>query len=310
VAKLLPTPPTCCGLALALPTDLVDIQKALTGGAYADYVGRGSLWGNASELWTNSFGVVAKAARALAGEASDLGVQVRENATLSDLADLFERHSVVTVVAHWRGPQISKLDIVKEPAAIICRLAEEASDLAFRLRAGFVPDWRKRLDDLQTESACRSRLAELLNERMLRTPPLATPPRGTEWHMDQITLRHQNRAALDTWWPEAFKAGNRLELADGLHAAEAISAVVPERWRGIADLSNCQSAQMIDKIKQFRCDRLVIANERETNPLSRITLLRVVYNLLLHNKVNYVDARSELAARMRRETSVLKGRLS
>jgi hypothetical protein len=269
-------------------------------------VGRGALWGDAPELWSKSFAAVAAAARALAEKAACLGVRVHENATLNDLAGLFENCQVVTVVAHWRGPQISKQDIIMEPTTVIHRLAGDTCDLVVRIRGGFPVDWRDRLDALETDGARRSRLAELLDSRMSQPPALAKPPAGTEWHMDEITLRHQNRAALDAWWPEAFKTGNQLELADGLHSPEAISAIVPEHWTGVADLSNCQSAQLINEIKQYRAERIVIANELETNPLRRLSLLSVIYDLLSHREANYLDVRIAMAARMTRET--LEGR--
>jgi hypothetical protein len=121
-----------------------------------------------------------------------------------------------------------------------------------------------------------------------------------EWHMDAITLRHQNRYALDGWWPDAFKAGNRLELADGLHSTEDIASAIPDSWTGVADLSNCQSAQLISAIKQYRADRVVIANELETNPISRLAALRGVYNLVAAGW-NYVEARKRMAERISRE---------
>jgi hypothetical protein len=161
-------------------------------------------------------------------------------------------------------------------------------------------DWRDRLGRSDTDAARRSKLAELLDRRLSREPCLWPPPPGTEWHMDLITLRHENRAALDAWWPEAFVAGNRLELADGLHTAEEVAAIIPAQWGGIVDLSNCQSAQLIDLVKRHREDRIVIANERETNPVRRLTLLSVIYEMLAKSRINYVDARAALAAKMRR----------
>jgi hypothetical protein len=112
--------------------------------------------------------------------------------------------------------------------------------------------------------------------------------------MDLVTLHHCNRAALDAWWPEAFRAGNRLELADGLHSAEDISPAVPGSWTGIADFSNCQSAQLISAIKRYREDRIVIANELETDPRSRMAILRSVYGLVAQGW-DYVEARKRLA---------------
>ena len=95
--------------------------------------------------------------------------------------------------------------------------------------------------------------------------------------MDHSTLRHKNREWLDAWWPEAFKAGDRLELADGLHACKRVADIVPDSWSGIADCSNCQSAQLIDYIKRCRTDRIVIGNAGETNPFSRMAILGVVF---------------------------------
>jgi predicted HAD superfamily phosphohydrolase YqeG len=51
-------------------------------------------------------------------------------------------------------------------------------------------------------------------------------------------------------------------------------------WTGVADLSSCQSSQLIEQIKQGRPDRIVVANERETNPVLRLAVLQVVYELL------------------------------
>jgi hypothetical protein len=300
VGELPPTAPTHCALMLALPSDQAAVQGALEGGPYTDYVCRGATRGNAAILWHEGFSAVAAAARALADGADKLGVMVEENATLQALARAFSVRSVITVVGHWRGSQISKQDILGAPEKISQRIAEDQSELPLRLRGGLAPNWRDRLLKADTDAARRSKLAELLDLRLSQEPCLRPPPPGTEWHMDLITLRHENRAALDAWWPEAFSAGNKLELADGLHAPKEIAAIVPERWGGIIDLSNCQSAQLIDVVKRHREDRIVIANERETNPARRLGLLLVVYELLAKSKINYVDARVELAAKMRR----------
>jgi len=180
------------------------------------------------------------------------------------------------------------------------RLAKDPSDVAVRVRSGLPDDWRRRSDAAQSNQERRSRLAELLDDRMSRQPALAVPPPGTEWYADAITLRHMNRAAFDAWWPGALNAGNRLELADGLHSVKAISTIVPQQWAGIADFSNCQSAQLIDEIKQYRSDRIVIANEGQTNPVRRLELLKVIYDLLSDREADYVSVRTAMAEGMRR----------
>jgi hypothetical protein len=295
VDDLSPTPPRVCGLAIALPVDLAAIAAALDGGPFADYVGRATSLGSPQCIWQHGFDRVAKGARALAREASGLGVSVVENACLSDLRRLFSTCAVVTIIAHWRGPDISRGDIGVEAAAIIDRMANERSETTDLLRAGLPPDWRETIEREAAPSARSSRLAELLDGRLRRPPPIVPPPDGVKWDMDPISLWHFNREALESWWPEAFVPGNQLELADGLQTPERIATCVPKAWSGIADMSNCQSAQLIEWVKQGRGDRLVLANEQETNPLSRMAMLSAIYSLLVEGSRNYADARLALA---------------
>jgi hypothetical protein len=298
VGELPATLPASCGLALALPMNFAAVESAISGGAYSDYIGRAASLGSAQRIWEHGFHKVAAAATWLVTEAGRLGVIVVTDAALEDIRALFCRCTVVTIVAHWRGPEIASADIRLAPELIIDRLQHEDSRTAGLIRAGLAPEWGTRILLLNGVTARKSRLAELLDRRMRQQPHLVPPPQGVEWHMDSATLRHENRAALDEWWPEAFAPGNRLELADGLHAVQTIASCVPPAWAGIADLSNCQSAQAMDGIKQGRPDRIVIANERETNPLRRMALLCVVYDLLAKRMLNYAEARIALSEAM------------
>jgi hypothetical protein len=295
VVELEPTPPAACGLALALPMDFATVESATSGGPYADYVGRAVSIGSARRIWAQGFDKVAAAATSLVSEAAALGVTVITNATLGDLRRLFERCAVVTVVAHWRGPQIDAVDIRVGIGWLIDRLEHESLPTAQLIRVGLPYDWKSRLSGAGESAGQTSLLAEILDRRMRRPPCLFAAPDGVEWDMDEATLWHANRAALDQWWPEAFAPGNRLELADGLHSPDRIAACIPQVWSGVADLSNCQSAQLIESIKQARADRIVIANERETNPLRRMALLRVGYELLAKSRRNYAEVRIALS---------------
>jgi hypothetical protein len=290
-----PTPPTECALAISLPMTLASVQSALNGGAYSDYVGRGAARGNALALWQDAFRAVASTALSLSRQAAALGVMVIEDATLVDLGYIFSSRSVATIVAHWRGPQITRDDIIADPDTIAHRLAEEESDFACLFREGYLTSSFDRIRKSNSDSIKRSRLAESIDQRLSRYPALVRPPAGTEWSLDRPTLRHVNRSTLDNWAPQSFRPGNKLELSDGLHGAEAIAAAVPEGWSGVADLSNCQSAQLIQLIKRNRSDRIVIANEYDTNPIRRMALLSTVYGILSKGRTNYVDARNAIA---------------
>jgi hypothetical protein len=277
---------------------LAAVEAALAGGAYADYVGRAASIGSARHIWEHGFQRVAAAAATLVREATALGAVVAENATLADLRRLFDGCAVVTVVAHWRGAEIGAADLRLETEVLIDRLERERSLTAELIRAGLPPDWKNRILRVDGSAAQASLLAETLDRRMRHAPYIVPAPDGVEWHMDEATLYHANRAALDAWWPQALAAGNRLELADALHAPERVAASVPPPWSGIADLSNCQSAQLIESIKQARPDRIVIANERETNPLRRMALLCVIYEALAKAPCNYAQVRIALSEAM------------
>jgi hypothetical protein len=281
--------------------DLAAIGDALGGGPYADYVGRAAALGPAQRIWEGGFRQVAAMAEELKREAAGLGVVVADNARLQDLRTLFSSCSVVTIVAHWRGPEIADRDVKLDPTAIVDRVATERSPLADLMRAGLPAGWSEKIRASEP-SARSSWLAEILDRRLGRPPPFLPPPEGGVWRMDPVTLRHFNRAALDSWWPEAFIAANRLELADGQHTADTIADCIGADWSGIVDLSNCQSAQMIDCIKQSRPSRLIIANEREADPISRMAVLRIVYDLLRSGTRNYASVRKEFVANLAAET--------
>lgn len=289
------TLPTDCGLAIALPQSLEEIEAALAGGPFRDYVARAASFGNASAIWSAGFAKVAAAAGALADQSRSLGVEVMERASLPDIARLFAKCSVVTVIAHWRGPEIVASDLRKTADELVHRIATDPSETASLLRAGLPRDALNELSPATGSTQQSSRLAELLDRRLARGPLLAPPPQGTEWHLDAETLYHTNRELLDGWWPEAIVPGNRLELADGLHDAASIAACVNPHWRGVADLSNCRSAQLGDFIKQSRDDRTVILTAREVNPISRMGVLTALYEMLAKGGYNYLEVRRALA---------------
>jgi len=293
------TAPHRCGLAIALPLSREEVEAALAGGPYRDYVGRNGAVQNAKRLWNGTFADVAQAATELAGSADRLGVQVVMRATLADLGGLLAKCDVVTVVAHWRGAALSPRDLRIAPSVISERILTQTTPFATALRAGLPQHWFGSADAAGSDRRFRSRLAELLDQRLRGQPFLMPCPDGVPWHVDAVSLHHMNRDALDAAWPDAFEPGNRLELADGLHAPNALGRSVPPQWSGIVDLSNCMSAQLVSAIKQGHPERSVICNEGATDPLTRLPVLTALYGMLAREPINYIDARFRLATVLR-----------
>ena len=281
-------------MAIALPLQFDEVVAALHGGAYCDYVGRGRFVGSAQELWDECLAAVADTAKDLAGLAKSLGVQVVLSARLRDLKSLFSTCVVVTVVAHWRGPELTADDLLIAPEEIAQRIVSEESEFARLLRAGFPKDITGELETLSEERQRKSRLAEALDRRLRLRPPLLPRLAVGYWHLDPVTLYHSNRKAIERWAQDAFAQASRLEFADGLFSPDEIARVVPSDWAGIADFSSCQSAQLADAIKDDRVDRVLITNERETNPIRRMIVLSAVYETLDTGQYNYLSARRQV----------------
>lgn len=293
------TPPTQCGLAIALPLDQRTVELALEGGPFRDYVSRAGRSVDASTAWRDTFSSVAAAVTRLATVAEGMGVTLAMNASLHDLSKLFDRCSVVTILAHWRGPGVVSADLRLTSRALMDRIETETSEIATLVRTGLPANWKQMLGGCPTEKRRLSMLAEQLDARLDCEPYLGGQPYGVPVQMDASTLRHENRVVLQEWWPEAFAPGCRLELADGLYASNDVADCVPESWTGVCDLSNCQSAQLIDRIKRNRGDRIVIGNDGLTDPLTRCAILEQAYRLLAANPCNYAAARAALATSLR-----------
>ena len=287
--------PADCALIMALPLDFSAIKAAFEGGAYQDYVARSVMRGRAEDLWEKTFAAVAKSARKLIDNGRGHGVRVVENGTIRDVEAAFESRTTVTIIAHWRGTPVTIDDIRAPVEQIVDLIDRDVSAFGHRLRAGMPERWREPIANGVSERGRVSRLAEVLNARIGRRPELAPNSWAIEQYTDEPTLKYLNRQRLDSEWAGLIKPGNRLELADGLHSCDRLVAAVAPSWSGVADFSNCQSAQLIDQIKCGRSDRNVIGNINDTNPISRMLVIDGVYKLMARYELNYIDAREAIA---------------
>lgn len=301
-------PEDCC-LVVALPLDEAAVVAAWNNGPYADYVGRGRALRTPQALWGQQLRKSADWVRKLCEQAKGLGVAVKCDVAAPHLADILRQFRIVTLMAHWRGPGIAGDDVLVDAEAILERIESSDNAIGQSIADHLPPGWIDIVRNRPDEETRRERLAEFLVARIVAGPLLEPEDRGLRITADKTTGIRLNRDSLERWIPGAFRAGNRLELFDGLHDAHAIGALVPLSWAGTFDASNCNSSQLSHYIKQGRCDRTAICNGEETDPLERTQVVGTVYQLLAQERLSYVDARFKVAehfAAWARETTPIK----
>lgn len=290
---LTPTLPSECALALAVPLTIADFCDDLRAGSKMDYARHVCDGRPADRAWRDSGAPVAAVCEELAGVAKRRGVRVARKATLGELASMFQAFPVVSIAAHWRGPWLKGADFLIEPVDCVARLSTAADanskELFCRLKASSI-DAILAIRDPATR---RAEFANLLNSAVVgsRRPLTGCFPSlypGVKTVVDNFSLESEHRRLLEAALPEAFVAGNCLELRDGLHGIAELIPVVPEEWTGVIDLICCHSSYLAHGLKGGRARRRVIMTSRKVVPTVRLPIQKVLYNELAERGGNYV----------------------
>jgi hypothetical protein len=284
-----PTPPARCALAVAVPLTKEAFQADLDAGAAMDFSRKELLRGKPpDDAWRENGLALAALCREMCTEAAGLGVTVVESATLDRIPALFAGHEVVTILGHWRGPDLLGADFRVDPRAFVDWIYGSSDPLGRaivdRLRGAALEQALKRPERRAREAA----LAELVDTRVIAGDeplPGALPPGPVL--IDRPSLQARHRAMLDAAYPDMLEPGNRVELRDGLHSAEALAACLPPDWAGIADLALCQSAYVAHVVKGGRTGIRVVLNKNEVILSVRLRMLRALYRMLAKNDCNY-----------------------
>jgi len=294
-----PTSPVRCALALAVPLTKEAFQADLDAGDAMDFSRKELLRGKPpADAWQENGLALATLCREVCTEATALGVAVVENATLDKLPSLFSGHDVVTIIGHWRGPELLGADFRVDPRTFVDRIYRSGDSLgqavADRLRGAA----REALERPE-RGARAAALAELMDTLIIAGDeplPGALPPGSVL--IDRPSLQARHRAMLDAAYPDMLKPGNRVELRDGLHSATALAACLPRDWAGIADLALCQSAYVAHVVKGGRTHVRVVLNKNEVILSVRLRILRALYKMLAENYCNYGAGLIELFRRL------------
>jgi hypothetical protein len=294
------TSPAHCALAVAVPLTREAFMADLDAGATMDFSRKELLRGKPPDAaWQENGLVLATLCRDVCMEAADLGVTVVEAATLDKLPVLFEEHGVVTIVGHWRGPELLGADFKVDSRVFIDRIYGSSDPLGRAIADRLGGAELEQVLKYPEREARAAAVAELVDTRVIAgyEPLPGVLPLGSVL-IDRPSLQARHRATLDTAYPDMLNPGNRVELRDGLHSAAAFAACVPPDWAGIVDLALCQSAYVAHIVKSGRTDVRVVLNKNEVILSVRLRILRALYRMLWENHCNYGAGLIELFRRM------------
>jgi hypothetical protein len=286
------TAPAHCALAIALPLDHDAFSADLAAGTSHDF-SSSTLRGTRPEVaWAKTGAPLAELCGGLLQLAETLGVKVLREARLGDLAALFRDHSVVTIVAHWRGALLVGADLRDEPSILLERIRAGTDPLCRDLAERLTPALTDPVLARPTLNDRRSAFAQLVNGTVIRSgrplPGCVAPvPNGVMVAIDDLTLESLHRDRLDRSFPDLLRPGNRVELRDGLHSPASIAATVPSSWNGIVDFVICRSAYLAHTVKDRKPERQIITNVHEVIPGVRLRIQMELYRRLAKAERNY-----------------------
>ena len=238
---------------------------------------------------------VAAPLQALLEQAQALGLRVVDGAVLADLQAATTHCDAIILLAHWKGAQVTREDLH----------ASDAPSVAAALRASAVRGFCLGLHEhpaLASQLAALAELdldgvADLLHRHVHATQP--APGRGTQGAFADVTDPHtwaaERRVALEAALGPLLCAGNRLELADGLHSRQAVESAVADGFAGVLDLTLCTSTTLASHLDRARCGACrIVQFTSAIDPESACLALQQTLALLTCGPpVDYLVARAQ-----------------
>ena len=230
---------------------------------------------------------------ALAERARALGCEVRQAATLADLAAAASAERTVLLISHWKGAAFLNDDFLPGlEAELDGRLVGRSEPLAVWLRGALQSSvallglWHR--PPLSPRTALRA---------AVRTRITEPPPDGIQQLIELPTTKaSRRRDLLDQWLEGLVRPGNRLELFDGMHGKEAVVEAMAGLEAGVLDLVVCNAAYLGDHIGQqtrhrFRMVQALLPQD----PTEAAFRLGAVLDLAAQTHWDYLWARLEVA---------------
>jgi hypothetical protein len=262
-------------LLSALPHSLSDVLQA-KGNLNKDYVNNQLI---CLKPAPSAWGDVRRALEHEAGQlftwANAAGIRVKRRATIDDLSAAARSSDITIVLAHWKGPEFRRGDILgafsdMSPALEDC-ISKGILEKGSKPYASHV-DERDGKDDLVRDlnKAITSWQTWLKFE--LR--------KGESAAVSALYAQNKAREAIDAILQRHVVPGARLELDDGLWRPGDIAECFPEDWEGVADFICCTSIYLSEILKK-RCRRAMFrADSRLLKPRLAIPAVRYILELI------------------------------
>ena len=292
-ARQKPVCPRDCGLAIAIPVDQNGFLNKLSReaeGNFAQSFGSGRQSLSPLGLW-RLYEPYAQYTQKVAEMARQSGVSVVLGASLDDLKQQLATHEVVTLIAHWKGALFKPADII-DSRGIASALQSSQSKLAQALR---------QFSSLPAPAAVerdQASIVQFLNLCLVDglaipgTPDVEVRPGTiTRFHYEL----HRRRQILES--VADFRGGPSVELSAGFVSLEVAVGSVPKEFRGLIDLTVCNSVMLAESIRRARPKCSILANE----DLAYLDFRLAVYAEVLRSLIHKTEPYEDVVYRIRKE---------
>jgi hypothetical protein len=278
-----PTSPNDCGLAIAIPLDRDEFIEALQGKSTRDFPRwyasqRGGRALRPEAIWESFWEREGSRIVACAEDVRSRGVEVVYQASLSAIACLARRKTVVTVLAHWHSGLI-EAEHIRDARTFLKLLRETLHPVVSRLYGALPGACRVAIEgavisgalDCETYEHILSDINCVLQTRDL-TREGAEP--NDVWPSPGYHLLEGNRSALEQALPDILVGATGIDLFDGTFRADDVATTIGEEFSGLLDLAVCRSMFLAEQIRRHLLKCRAIANTELTTVLFRALLHR------------------------------------
>ncbi|HVG19062.1 MAG TPA: hypothetical protein VNI02_08405 [Blastocatellia bacterium] len=291
--------PHNCALAFTIPLTEEDFLHDLNRGAEKDFIKRYAQENGAirKELLWKYYKPQADLALEIADEVKHLGVKTAFNLKLSELKAFIAGSDIVALVAHWRPPTFTADDLV-DPASLMGKIKESKNEAAELLRARASPEFNglliaPRPDEGALAASLLCELNRVLAEERLHPECRRSPPLYRHEYLLQL-----NREALEEAFPGEFRGGSRVEFFDRLCSMNDVAEQISPEYRGLLDLTICNSILLGEAIKRKRRHCTVVANQNPATFDFRLIFYKHVIKELERQNNRYLDVVVNLRKRL------------